>query len=432
MNKKYSFKAIVSIFLVLILSFFIGCKKKGDEPEEETKVLVEVVPVREGEIAKEIQFTGSIEAKAEVKIYPQTTATVKDIMVEIGDLVQKGDVMALLDSDEMKAQLAQAKAALEVMRAKWAQMETGARPEEIAQAEDLVIKAKAALKDAESNFIRSKEMIERGTISERQFESSEVAYTVAKADLSSAQERLKMLKAGATKEDRDALQAQVRQAEAAVESAQIRLSYARITSPFKGTVSERFFETGDLAMPGKPLFTVVQMDTVKVIIAFQENQIQFLNEQIPARIYVAAYPDKEFVGKIERVSPTLNPQTRMFSAEIRLNNAKHLLRPGMFAAVIFSVDSHSNALLVPKEAVVYLQNSTSGETINGLALQQTYLFVVEDEKVHMRKVALGHISGGMLEILEGVKAGDQIVTVGLHKLKDGDMVKVVEQGGMSD
>ncbi|MBN1850372.1 MAG: efflux RND transporter periplasmic adaptor subunit [Deltaproteobacteria bacterium] len=400
--------------------------------EQETKVIVEVVPVREGEIAKVVEFAGSIAAEAEVKIYPQITAMIKDIMVEIGDSVQKGDVMALLDSEELEAQFAQAKAALDVIKAKWAQMETGARPEEIAQTEDLVTKAKAALKEAESNFNRSKEMIERGTISERQFESSEIAYTIAKADLSSAQERLKMLKEGATKEDRDALQAQVRQAEAAVESARVRLSYARITSPFKGTISERFFEPGDLAMPGKPLFTIVQMDQVKVVISFQENQIQYLKEGLSAYVRVAAYGDHEYTGKIERISPTLNPQTRMFTAEILLDNKRRILRPGMFASVKFFIDPHTNALLVPKEAIVFSEGIHLNNLTDDDKNPSGYIFIVEGETAQKREVIIGHTSGEIVEIKEGVKIGDKVVTRGLFKLKDGDRVKVVEQGGVSD
>ena len=427
MNKKYLIKIYIYIFFVLVSAFLIGCKKKGIEHEAESRVLVEAVLVRQGEIAKSLQFTGGIEADAEVKIFPQLTATIREIEVDLGDSVEEGDIMALLDPDEFEAQLAQTKAALEVNRAKLAQMETGTRPEEIAQAEDLLTKANAALKEAENNFNRSKDMLDRNIISKRQFESDELAYTIAKADLGSAHERLKMLRTGATKEDRDAVKAQVRQAEAALELARIRLSYTRIQSPLKGTVSERFFETGDLAMPGKQLFTVVRMESVKAIISFQENQFQYLKEGIPAHVCVAAYPDEEFIGEIARVSPTLNPQTRMFTAEIRLDNKKHLLRPGMFATIIFFIDSHPNAMLVPKESVLFLGGSMNRpENGDGKELSLGYLFVVEGETARKREVKLGHVSGDIVEIRDGVKIGDLVVTKGVHKLKGGDIIKIAE------
>ncbi len=425
-NYQSLVKVILPLLLLCFLSFSVSCKKKQDIQEDKGPVLVEVTTVEQGEIAKHINFTGNIEADSQVNVFPQITAVVKEMKVDMGDSVKKGDIIARLESEEFSAQFSQTKAALEVMQAKWAQMQTGARPEEISQAEDLVIKAKANLKEAESNFTRMNEMYKKGSISERQFESAELAYTVAKADLNSARERLLMLKTGATKEDRDALKAQVQQAEAAVELARIRLSYTQITSPFDGTISERFIEPGDLAMPAKPLFTIVRMDRVKVVIGFPGNQIRYMVPGTTARVHVDAYPNEEFVGKIDKVSPTLNPATRLFSAEIGIANEKYLLRPGMFATVMFVVDPHPDALLVPKVSVLYREiNADKANTSSGVAYQKHYLFIIEDETARMREVSLGHEAGDIIEILKGVKKGEQVVTQGLHQLKDGDRIKVV-------
>lgn len=415
------------ILLAFFISLFASCERKQREQPAKKTILVEVVMVNEGKIAKEINFTGSIEANTEVKVYPKITTQIEEIKVDLGDPIKRGDLIALLDSDELRAQLAQAKAALEVMQAKWAQMEVGARPEELAQAEDLVAKARANLKDAQSNYQRMKALFDRGTIARRQFESAELAYTVAKADLNSAQERLDMLREGATKEDRQALQAQVSQAKAALDLARIRLSYTRITSPISGTISERFLDPGDLAVPTKTLVTVVQMDTVKVIVYFPENLLRYMVPGIQAQLTVDASPNRVFYGRIDKVSPTLNPETRMFYAEIKVLNKKYLLRPGMFTTVTFSVDPHFNALLVPKEAVLYREEYVENPEGSKSEISQiNYLFVVEDGRAHMRRVSLGHESGTVVEVSEGVKKGEQVVVRGLHQLNDGDRIKVVK------
>jgi HlyD family secretion protein len=418
------------ILLVLFISLVASCGNKENEPALEKAVLVDVVPVGQGKIAKEIKFTGSIEANTEVKVFPKITATIEAIKVDLGDPIKKGDVIALLESDELRAQLAQARAALEVMQARWAQMEVGARAEELSQAEDLVSKARANLKDSQSNYQRMKSLFDRGTVARRQFESAELAYTVARADLNSAQERLDMLREGATREDRQALQAQVSQAQATLDLAGIRLSYTRITSPISGTISERFFDPGDLAVPTKTLVTVVQMYTVRVVVYFPENQIRYMVPGIQARLTVAAYPNQVFYGRIDKVSPTLNPETRMFSAEIKVLNKKRLLRPGMFTTVTLSVEPHSNALLVPKEAVLYreeyVENSEGGKSEIS---QINYLFVVEDGRAHMRRVSIGHESATIVEVSQGVNKGEQVVVRGLHKLNDGDRIKVVTGKG---
>lgn len=415
------------ILLIFSIALLASCERKHNEPAAKNSILVEVAPVKQEDISKEIKFTGSIEANTQVKVFPKTSAIIEELKVDSGDRIKKDDLIAVLESDELRAQVAQAEAALEVMEARWDQMNVGARSEEIAQAEDLVSKARANLNNAEHNYQRMKALFERGTVAKRQFESAELEYTVAKADLNSAQERLDMLREGATKEDRQALQAQVNQAKAALDLATIRLSYTRIASPINGTVSERFFDPGDLAVPTKTLVTIVQMDTVKVIVYFPENQIRFMVPALQARLTVAAYPDQVFSGTIDKVSPTLNPATRMFSSEIRVLNEKRLLRPGMFATVTLSVDLHPNALLVPKEAVLYreqyLENSTNSET---KISQLNYVFVVDEGKAHMRKVSLGHESGRMVEVCEGVNKGDQVVIRGLHQIADGDKVTVVK------
>jgi len=108
------------ITIAVLILLLAACGKK-DQPALEKAILVDVVPVRQGKIAKEIKFTGSIEANTEVKVFPKITATIEAMKVDLGDPIKKGDVIALLESDELRAQLAQTRAALEVMQANWGQ-----------------------------------------------------------------------------------------------------------------------------------------------------------------------------------------------------------------------------------------------------------------------------------------------------------------------
>jgi RND family efflux transporter MFP subunit len=424
-----AFRSIaIFISFVFLFSFLISCQRKKSAPAREEVVLVEVVPVNQGDISKEIRFTGNIEASTEVKVFPKITAKIEAVKVDSGDQVKRNDLIILLESEELRAQVAQAEAALQSIRAKWAQMEVGARSEEIAQAEDLVSKAKAKLKDAENNHKRLYGLFNQGVIAKRELESAELAYHVAQVDLNSAQKQLDMLVEGATKEDRQALQAQVRQAEAALDLAKIRLSYTRITSPIGGTISQRFFDPGNLAVPTQPLVTIVQMDPVKVIVYFPENQIRFMVPETEANLMVAAYPDQVFQGTIDKVNPTLDPTTRMFLAEIKVPNKKYLLRPGMFTTVILSVDPHLNALLIPKEAVLYTEEYQENPNPHQEEVcQVNYLFVAKDGRAYKRKISLGHESGNVVEVCEGVGKGEYVVVRGLHQLNDGNLITTVKR-----
>jgi len=423
-------KRTIAILLALWIPALISCEREQQETTGEKAVPVEVAPVSQGVIAKQIKFTGSIEATTEVQVYPKITGKIEEMEVDAGDSVNKGDGIVRLESDELEAQVAQAQAALDVAQARWRQIEVGTREEELAQAEDLVAKAKARVRDAKNNYQRMKALYRQGSVAKRQFETAELSYTVAKAELNSATERLEMLKEGATREERQALRAQVNQAKAALELARIRLSYARVTSPITGTVSERFLDPGNLAVPSKPLFRIVHMDPVKVIVYFPENLIEYMAPGVDAQLTVAAYPDTIFQGKIAKLSPTLDPETRMFYAEIVVPNKQGLLRPGMFTRVKFSVDPHPNALLVPKEAVLYREEYRgNAASASGQVSKKHYLFVADQGRARMRTVVLGHESGTTVEVAEGLNPDERIVVRGMHQLKDGAKIKVMVREG---
>lgn len=421
----------VSLWMLFIFSigWLYGCESHQAEKSDDRSIRVEVVPIRKGDISKEIKFTGNIEAYTEVQVFPKITAKIEVLKVDMGDRVKKDDLLALLESEELSAQVAQAEASLRNLQARWRQMEIGARPEEIAQAEDLVEKSKAKLLDAESHYERMKNLFNRGVVAKRDLESAELAYRVAKADLNSAQKQLKILLEGATKEEREALQAQLRQAEATLEVAKIRLSYTRITSPMDGIVSQRFFDVGHLAVPTQPLFTVVQINLVKVKIFFPEHQARFISPGLIATLRVAAFPDQVFHGVVEKISPTLDPATRLFSAEIKVANPQFLLRPSMFTDVSLFVEPRKDALLVPKEAVLFEEEYQEGSGSPRSEVRQNhYLFIVKNERAYKRKVKLGHESGPFVEIREGVELGDQVIIRGVHLLRDGDRVIVTHSG----
>ncbi|MGQ9636402.1 MAG: efflux RND transporter periplasmic adaptor subunit [Thermodesulfobacteriota bacterium] len=423
-----SFKRYFFFFLCILgISSIYSCESHQAEIPKERVIQVEATQVKQGDILREIKFTGTIEAQVEVQVFPKITARIEALKVDKGDRVKKDDLLALLESEELRAQVAQAEAALQNIRAKWAQIEVGARPEEISQAEDLVAKARAKLREAENNYERMKGLFSRGVITKRDFESAELAYQVAQADLNSAQKQLKILLEGATREERQALLAQLRQAEAALEGATIRLSYTRITSPIQGIVSQRFFDEGNLAVPTQPLFTIVQMDIVKVVIFFPEHQVRFIVPGVEAILRVNAYPDHVFRGVVVKVSPTLDPATRLFSAEIRIENQKYLLRPGMFSNVTLAVEPRKNVLLVPKEAVLYEEEYSEGSGYREIR-QNHYLYVVKEGRAYKRKVLIGHETSSAIEIREGLELGDLVVTRGVHLLRDGDRVMITPSG----
>jgi len=217
-----------------------------------------------------------------------------------------------------------------------------------------------------------------------------------------------------------------------------------IRSPLTGIVAARFYEPGDLAVAvdgadRKPLFTIDDIEAVKVRVGLPETLVPLLKVGMEARVRVGAYPLEYyplaiFKGTITSISPSLDVNSRTAMAEVTIDNRDHRLKPGMFAMVGLMSRKLENVLLVPKEAVV--------------AGDEFYLvYVVKDNTVHEREVLIGASDGRWVQILEqgspnpsltgahqwtprfgqvgGVQEGEEVVTLGARMVYDGQRVKVL-------
>lgn len=217
-----------------------------------------------------------------------------------------------------------------------------------------------------------------------------------------------------------------------------------IRSPITGIVAERFYEPGDLAVAvdgagRKPLFTIDDIEVVKVQVGLPETLVPLLKVGMEARVRVGAYPLEYyplaiFKGTITSISPSLDANSRTATVEVTIGNRDHRLRPGMFAMVGLMSRKLENVLLVPKEAVI------AGDEFH-------LVYVVKDNTVHEREVLIGASDGRWVQILEqgspnpsltgahqwtprfgqkgGVQEGEEVVTLGARMVHDGQTVKVL-------
>ena len=169
-----------------------------------------------------------------------------------------------------------------------------------------------------------------------------------------------------------------------------------------------------MAVPGAPLFSIVDMDVVKAVVDITEANIGRISLNSEASVSVAAFPEK-IVSKVTLISPTLKPMSRTASVEITIANSSHRLKPGMFARVSLPLEVHENAIIVRRSAVIEDRNS-SGK----------YLFVLNGNVARKREVETGIVRSDIIEILSGVQPGEKIVASGQEFLKDGQRVQVVK------
>ncbi|GIX45945.1 MAG: secretion protein HlyD [Candidatus Tectimicrobiota bacterium] len=384
-------------------------------PQAPRPVPVRVAAVVRDTVRLQAVATGDVWPAARVDVFAQVAGRLQEIRVEVGDRVRAGQLLARLADAELRAKVARAAAEVEALQAEWAKMQAGARPEELAQAQSRVQHAQAELANAERLLARTRALVARGMGTAQELEAATLAVTRARTAYEVAQRELQLLRAGARPEERQALQARLRAAQAALRLAQTELAHTRITAPLDGVVSHRYVDPGAYVTDRVALLTLVQMDTVRVRVPIGERDLAQVRPGLAAQVRVDAYPQEVFVGVVERLSPTLDPATRSATVEIVVPNPEQRLKPGMFARVALTLAERRDALVVPPQALV-----PDGE---GVAV-----FVVEDGVARRRRIRIGLQSEQQVEVLDTLAPGTLVVTAGQQRLEDRTPVVVVQEG----
>lgn len=220
---------------------------------------------------------------------------------------------------------------------------------------------------------------------------------------------------GVTQQQVDQVQLQLESAQARLKQAKINMSDSRIQSTINGIVNKRFIEPGTVVAPGTPLFEIVNVSKLKLKVKVTEGEVARIEVGDTVTIKASVYPNKDFHGKITFIAPMAN-ESLSFPVEIEVfNNSANDLRAGMYGSVIFSNKGEElrPVTVVPREAFIG-------------SVQNNEVFVVRDEKAQLTEIVSGRIYGEQVEVLEGLKPGDIVVTGGIINLSDGAKVKLAE------
>lgn len=410
---------IVLIIVVILAAvawrvFGSSRRQTAVQPAADAAVPVDMATAETRQLSERVTAGGTVEALEEVTVTTKLTGRVAAVLVKESDRVHAGQVLVRLEDAEILAQVRQADANLQAARARFQLLEQGARPQERAQVDAAVAQAQASLENAKQTLARMQSLYDSGAVSKAQLDAARLQYDVAQSQYESVVQQRSVVQTGARPEELAMAHAQVDQAEATLAFARLQAQNAIITSPLTGTVTHRFVDPGDLAslMPGQTdLVTVAQIDTVYVVLDVSETDVGRIRVGQPVAVLADAYPDRRFSGAVRAVAPAADPRTRNFKVKIAVANPDHALKPGMFARGDITVAQTSEALVIPRDAVV----SSSGRPT---------VFVVEAGKARVREVQLGQVSGPVVQILSGLRAGESVVVAGQDQLADGTAVTV--------
>lgn len=340
--------------------------------------LVEAVLPEVSTITERVSLVGSLRAKQRVEVTPKLSGRVVEIRVDRGDRVRVGQIIARLEDDELRQQVRRAEASLLVARASVAQRE-------------------AELRNIQAELRRYRNLERDGIVSSQQLEQIETSVEVAEAQVN-------LSSAG------------VSQAEAELEELRIRLSQTEVLSPLTGSVAERYVDPGAMVSSTTPIVLILDLSRLVTVVNVPERAINKIQAGNTARVFVDAVPGEPFSGRVTRISPLLDAQTRTAPVEIELPNPAGQLKAEMFARVDLNLLAEREAMLVPRQALVYRSN-------------QPGVFVVESDLAQFRRIETGVTEGDRIEIISGLSENDTIVTRGANLLKNGDTVQILHPEG---
>ena len=417
----------ISLLLVLFVGWLI-VRRGSTEHEVEPVVEVEVVPSERGEVREYVEGGGTLNALPgrEASFSAATAGKVTRVLVQVGQHVSTGQTLAELDRSVLAAQVRQAQAALLQARATAVQARTvsGAPSQTIAadqikQAEATLGTARANETLAQSNLARQRRLFERGIAPRKDVDDAETqakvaAEAVRQADSALAAARVNASKGiGEARTQSSVAAGGVEAAQAALDVARAELARAAIRSPITGTVTKRAINDGETVDPATPAFEVIDSSSLDVVANLPAGFLGRVKTGDLAVVHVEPLPEKEFSGGVVQVAPSVDPQTNTVAVRVRLANPDGELKAGIFATAHIAVEIHQNALVVPQAALV----------VEG---DETFVFVAQGDKVEKRKVTVGIRDGERIEIREGLKDSERVVTQGAYGLGDGARIKIVQ------
>jgi RND family efflux transporter MFP subunit len=360
-----------TIFLLaLISSFILACSPpvQEDVSQEAAEGVapVKVTEVKRQEISEKLYTTGLIEAREQMVISPEVGGKIAKINVEEGERVQKGEIVAEMDTRAARLQLKQAEAGLAV--------------------------AQANNNDAQRNMERMERLREENAVSEQQYEKIKLAFESA--------------------------QAQLKQAQAALDLAEHNLDVSIMKAPFNGVVASKNAEVGDIINPmmggglttAGGVLTLVDFSSVKIHINVSYEDVVRIKKGQKAYLTVKTFPNKIFPGQVTVVNMAADPMSKKFEVEVQVRNNELLLRPNVFGEVMLEVSTHEDALVIPQNAVV----------------EGRFVFTVEEGKAVKKEIQIGLQNTTLLEVLQGLQEGELVIVQGNYGLQDGAVIEISE------
>jgi HlyD family secretion protein len=353
------FPLALAVAAALLASACRGSETAAAASVPEQRIDVPAISARLVDLEATLQISGSLAPQARVGVAAKMPGTLSRVVVQIGDRVRAGQIVAALDTREVDAQVDGAMAAVSVAHAA---LET----------------AEAGLANAALEHERATNLFEKGALPRQRLDGAETAHRAASAQ-------------------RNLARANLEQAEAALRRARDAQRDATLASPIDGVLVERNYDAGNLVSPvGRPVVAVADLRVMKLEAGVSELDAGRLRPGMPARVTVQARPGDVFEGQLTAIAPEVDARNRHFRIEVRVANRNSALLSGMYGVATIPVARAAHAVAVPREAVTTREG-------------RRQVLKIESDIVRAVPVTEGITNGTLVQIVEGLRAGDIVV-----------------------
>ena len=382
------YKSIVSALLLIFIAAFLAFRWWQGP-------LLPSYSISSMPLVQTVVASGRVVAVARTEIGSEVAGVVLERLAQEGEQVAAGDLLLVLSSDEVTAQVRQAEAQL-------AELTSSNRPQ---AAVDLV-NAEVALAQATRNVERRRELAAISAISDEEMEQAIQAQTQARNNLENARLKAKALSSGGVEEDL---------LRARIAALQAQLNKTQVRSKVSGTILTRNVEIGDLVQPGQSLVTVALDGNTEIRVPLDERNLSRLAVQQQAIAIADAYPDKPFPVRISFIAPSIDPQRGTVEVRLAVDPVPDFLRQDMTVSVNIETDRRAKALVIPNDALANVKESNAE------------VLLLRDGQVQRQQVRLGLRGLSASEVLSGLSAGDEILVDATALLADGARVRTIQQ-----
>ena len=395
---------MVILFLLLVLAFVPSCSSTNPKNAQQAEaaspppaLVVETAKVGWRELQRSVDAVGTLDPNEEVTVSSLVEGTVEKLFVDLGDGVRTGQVISELDTRELELAVHQQQAALQQELARLGLADANASVDEATTSQ--VRQAEATFEEARLRLDRTKKLAEQGVLAKQQLDEQQARYDVAEAAVRSSRETVRNIRAT------------IAARKASLTLAEKKLADARVTAPISGFIKDRLVSEGQFLKSNSPVVNIVQNSPLKLRVDVPESAVAFVRAGRPVQFHVDAFPDRTFEGRISRISPSVDQQSRTLKIEAMADNPAGVLKPGFFARVTIQTDRKDRVLVVPSAAL-----------FNFSGLEK--LFVIENGKVAERIVRSGTRLDDQVEIVEGLKEGEVVAASNIENLQQGREVSV--------